>query len=238
MKIQDIKLKQLEIHPLAETTPKYSKIQFQALIDDLELKGQLNPITVYNNMILDGRHRFLAFKELKKETIKAKVYEKKLTKEEIMNLIESSEMRRHQTPSQLAIMAWYYYTDPNNKVTMAEAAKKFGASLANIKRANKIGGIGKKHFKRPDILDLIYNGNKFQIEHIKTDSLAAIENYLTKEKNKIKEQYDENKNIDILTENEEELVNEILLKVTDESKRVQRAISKKLFAMTLSNPIN
>jgi predicted GIY-YIG superfamily endonuclease len=142
----------------------------------------------------------------------------------------------HETASQLAIRAWYYYIEPTNTCTMAEAAKKFGASIANIKRANKIGGTKSKHFKRPDILDMIFHGEKFTIEHTKTDSLATIQNFLEQQYlDRKSEETGIKLSEDNLSETEEEFVTAIFLKVSKESIRVQKAIAKRIYSSSIKS---
>jgi hypothetical protein len=230
--IQTMNLKTLRVHPLAETTPTYTQAQYNALFRDIELNGQQVAAVVYKDFIIDGRHRYRALSELNQETIKVTVLPDNTTDAELTRIIHSLETRRHETASQLAIKAWYDYMDPKTTGTMSSFADRHGASLANINRANKIGGTKAKQFMRPDILELLFNGEKFPIEdHIETDSLAAIENFLRKVQLKRKAKltgvvFD----TDALSESEKDFVDVIMLKVADESVRVRRVIAKRLYS--------
>jgi hypothetical protein len=49
-----------KFHPLANVFPLMSPKQLAALVADIEARGLLEPIWIYENMILDGRNRALA----------------------------------------------------------------------------------------------------------------------------------------------------------------------------------
>jgi ParB-like chromosome segregation protein Spo0J len=49
-----------EIHPLADVMPAMSESEYQDLLADIKANGLLEPITLYENKILDGRHRLRA----------------------------------------------------------------------------------------------------------------------------------------------------------------------------------
>lgn len=54
----------LKQHPTAKIIPPMSKGEFQELKEDIKLQGLLNPIVLYEGMILDGNHRYQACTEL------------------------------------------------------------------------------------------------------------------------------------------------------------------------------
>ena len=51
-------------HPLAALVPEMTQIEYERHKADIQANGQLLPISVYQNMIIDGRHRFRACKDL------------------------------------------------------------------------------------------------------------------------------------------------------------------------------
>lgn len=51
-------------HPLSSIFPKMSDERFRELIDDIDANGLLDPIVLYEDMILDGWHRYQACQEL------------------------------------------------------------------------------------------------------------------------------------------------------------------------------
>jgi ParB-like chromosome segregation protein Spo0J len=55
-------LKQYANHPLADKIPSMSAEEYVILSDDIQQHGLLEPITIHEGMILDGRHRYKACK--------------------------------------------------------------------------------------------------------------------------------------------------------------------------------
>jgi ParB-like chromosome segregation protein Spo0J len=56
-------------HPLAELFPPMTGADFDALVADVQQNGLLDPIVLYDNQILDGRHRYRACQQLGVEPI-------------------------------------------------------------------------------------------------------------------------------------------------------------------------
>jgi hypothetical protein len=54
-------------HPLSNKFPRMSDEEFKALIEDIRTNGLRQPITLYQGQILDGRHRYDAANEAKRE---------------------------------------------------------------------------------------------------------------------------------------------------------------------------
>jgi hypothetical protein len=50
----------LRIHPLAETFPPMTGAEFDVLAADIRANGLINPITLFEGMVLDGRNRLRA----------------------------------------------------------------------------------------------------------------------------------------------------------------------------------
>lgn len=53
-----------ELHPLAELIPPMSEDEFADLLADIRANGLRSPITLYEEKVLDGRHRLRACEEL------------------------------------------------------------------------------------------------------------------------------------------------------------------------------
>jgi len=54
----------MKVHPAADSFPMMSAARYAELRADIEAQGQLEPITLCDGMILDGRNRYKACKEL------------------------------------------------------------------------------------------------------------------------------------------------------------------------------
>jgi hypothetical protein len=53
----------MKFHPLCEKLPALTASEYQMLVDDIKAKGLQRPITIYEDQVLDGRHRYLACKD-------------------------------------------------------------------------------------------------------------------------------------------------------------------------------
>jgi hypothetical protein len=58
----------IDSHPYAEVFPPMTSVEFNALKLDIEANGQLEPITLFEGKVLDGRHRDRVCSELGIET--------------------------------------------------------------------------------------------------------------------------------------------------------------------------
>ena len=47
IEVYDMVPSELELHPLAKTTPRMADRQYTALKADIEMNGQLEPVTLY-----------------------------------------------------------------------------------------------------------------------------------------------------------------------------------------------
>jgi len=96
------KTNNLQPHPAAEIFPGMAKAEFEALVADIKQNGQLEPIVIHKNMILDGRHRYNACQQLGQSPITAE-WNGHGTPESFV--ISMNLLRRHLTESQRAVIA-------------------------------------------------------------------------------------------------------------------------------------
>lgn len=54
-------------HPLANVFPLLSEAEFADLVRDIRANGQMDPIVMFEGLILDGRNRYLAIEEINKD---------------------------------------------------------------------------------------------------------------------------------------------------------------------------
>lgn len=160
MNVQTVKIKDIKIHRYAELTPRMIPEQFEALKMDIKENGQLEPIKLSGTNCYDGRHRIAALTELGRTTVEA-VINNELSDSDIKSQVLSLENRRHQTPTQLAIMAYKEYKmlsfDSDTKESQGSVAERFGVSRKNLAEVKSLAE------RSPDIIDYLFDGNKLNI---------------------------------------------------------------------------
>ena len=127
-----------DFHPLANAFPMMSDDEIKELARSIEADGQIESIKIYEDMIIDGRNRYVACQLAQIEP----------DYEEIGELVDPAGYvvalninRRHLTSSQRAhaaakIKKWA--KENGEKVTQAEAAAEMGASVRSTRRAEKV----------------------------------------------------------------------------------------------------
>ena len=93
---------ELKAHWMADILPSMPEKEFKELKEDIAGLGQLEPILVFNNEIIDGRHRYRACQELGIEPW-VQEFEGGMS---LSDVIRSMNVyRRHLTASQRALVA-------------------------------------------------------------------------------------------------------------------------------------
>lgn len=177
--METTKLSSIGLHKLTETHPVMSEEQFNAFKNDIEKRGQLQPVLVYRGKIVDGRHRYRALTLLGCEDILISKLSNNLTLDEVLAMVNSTEMRRHQSPTQLAIKGYRQYK--SGELTQREIPAIVGCSLANLKHVIALETLG-----RLDIIELLEAGGKMNISRDSrfskmSDSLLAVVTYVKEE---------------------------------------------------------
>ena len=183
METQTVAIKDIKIHRYAELTPRMIPEQFEALKIDIKENGQLEPIKLSGTNCYDGRHRIAALSELGATTVEALV-DNSLSDSDIKSQVLSLENRRHQTPTQLAVMAFKEYlmlsADTDTKESQGSIAKRFGISRKNLVEVKSL------YDRAPDLIDFLFNGNKFNIgtpgNPSYTNNVRAINAYIKSER--------------------------------------------------------
>lgn len=132
-------------HPLSAAFPAMSAEDFQALKDSVESTGVLNPITIYEDQVLDGWHRYQAAVQLGISCPSAALEEWIDPKDFVL---AQNKNRRHITAAQLlaaasAVYRWAPAHRPNKSAVTAEltvkaASQKTGVSTRNVERFKEI----------------------------------------------------------------------------------------------------
>jgi ParB-like chromosome segregation protein Spo0J len=134
-------------HPLSAAFPPMTPEEFQSLKDSVNENGVLNPITIYEGMVLDGWHRYQAALELGMECPEAELDDWIDPKEFVL---AQNKNRRHITASQLAmattaVYEWYPSHRPNKGAgpahlskTSEELAEIAGTSKRTINQAKSV----------------------------------------------------------------------------------------------------
>src|SRR5262245_61637662 len=166
------------IHPLANIFPRMSPAEFKALVEDIRINGVRQPITLHLNQILDGRHRYDAAKEAKRDLTDKDFVELKPGDDALKFVISQNVNRRHLSESQRGIIA----AEIANLQKGANQHTMVGSSI-DLPTASKMMNVGEATVKRarnvlvkaaPEIVE--------QIRHGKTKVSAVTKTVLAKPK--------------------------------------------------------
>ena len=170
-----------EIHELALVIPAMLDSEYTQLKADIEANGLMTPITLFENQVLDGRHRYQACQELGIEPDYTTLKE---DANPLLFVVSANVKRRHLTPTQLAKIAHelskdsnlggdrqseeYLSTTSHHVLSQEDAATMTGASLTSIKKAKKVaednpdlyermGEVGFENEDKPITVNSAYN---------------------------------------------------------------------------------
>ena len=91
----------MEFHEVANLFPMMTPEEFAALKDDIALNGQIEPVWIYENKIIDGRNRYKACTDLGIEP-DTREY---LGDDLVQFVLSLNVKRRHLNKAQLAFIA-------------------------------------------------------------------------------------------------------------------------------------
>ena len=133
---------------VAKVNPLMQDREFEALKLSITKSGLEVPIIICRNLIIDGRNRYNACKELGIENIAVEIMagnsSMKMKKDKVLVM----EQRRHQTKTQLACTAVAIWnTDKPDGITQANFIKTKSISQANFTNANWIYKNNKQVFQ-------------------------------------------------------------------------------------------
>ncbi len=93
---------ELEFHPTADFLPLMSDAEFESLVASIAAHGQREPVVLYRNRIVDGRHRYRACRQLGL-SVKVKPWDERGSL--VAFIIDRNLERRHLSESQRALLA-------------------------------------------------------------------------------------------------------------------------------------
>jgi hypothetical protein len=162
-----------EVHQLANVYPRMDEETLKALAADIDAHGLKQPIVMFENKVLDGRNRVMAY-AMSERGKKAKgvipaplIRTFKGSCEEAEQLVFAlNMMRRHLKVGQRAMLGLIAVTtkhggverfaqerNPSLEVTYADAAKKVGVSVDSIKTAAAV-----RAYAEPKIVEQVRRG--------------------------------------------------------------------------------
>ena len=168
-------------HPLSDINPMMTASEAEALKADIEVHGQLKPITVtYRKKIVDGRNRVEALKALGIKEVKVHILRYKITPKELKDIVMSEETRRKQSATVLACTAYKFYMETNEeKLKQMDVVRKFGVSKMNLANA----GYVYKHNR--NMFDKLHRGFSIPIDptrpYMETSSLTSVVRHMKQE---------------------------------------------------------
>lgn len=207
------KLADIEVHSMAHLTPTMTQENFNALKLSIQDNGQELPIVLYRGACIDGRHRIKAMRELGMENIKTINEDSTMSLDDIRNkVLNVYECRRHETPTQKAIMAyreWSRLKSIGEKIGQGVVADMFGTTVKQLGRAKQL------HTKAGDeILESLFQGNKLNIgtsnQPMMIDSLSSLINYFNKHTDEILAQTELTNISEDFTDEEDNIIELIL----------------------------
>lgn len=228
----------VEIHELANLTPSMTDAEFKGLKLSIHENGQQMPIKMYRGKCIDGRHRVKALRELGITEVFYENENSQLSLEDVRTkILTVYERRRHQTPTQKAILAYREYQrvrELGERVGQGAIAESLGTTIKQLGRAKQLDEVAGK-----DIIELLFQGNKINIgteaHPNNTDSLDSLINYFKKHREMIVVQTKSTNISEDYTDEEMLILNDALNKL--QSEYSHRMLSRLTFMLrsTLNN---
>ena len=182
----------IEIHPVAEKFPLLVGSDYEELVRDIRDRGQLHPVVIHGNQLLDGRNRVRACDELNIAPVEIEWDAPDgVTAGEW--IISTNLQRRHLTSQQRAMLAadpdildvleaearerqtrGVQEKIPEGSQSRAEAAKTFQTNERYVSDAKKI------RKRKPELVEPVINGTLTLTEAKKEVESAELDEALKK----------------------------------------------------------
>jgi ParB-like chromosome segregation protein Spo0J len=132
------KTNDMQFHRYCTLFPQADDRTISDMADDIAKNGLTEPIITYEGMILDGRNRYIACKQVGVTP----TYKEYLGDEPLQYVISKNMHRRHLNESQRAILADQIYKmsqdGTGKKLTLAQAAEQTNVSQRTVQVAGKV----------------------------------------------------------------------------------------------------
>lgn len=142
---------QVKVHPAADAFPMMNAEQYEGLRSDINERGQQEAIVYWNGMLVDGRNRLKACRELRIEPTECELDE---DTDPVAYIISANLHRRHLTTAQRSMVAAKLATlkngeqkrnaSSNDGACRDDAAKLLNVSTASVDRAKHVVANGSK----------------------------------------------------------------------------------------------
>jgi hypothetical protein len=123
-------------HPIADIFPLMEGGEFAALVEDVRVHGLIEPIVLYEGMILDGRNRYRACHEAGVEPQFCEARGLGSDAEAVAFVISANVHRRHLTREQCRdLIAKFLKAEPTkSKLVIAKTVKADDKTVASVRR--------------------------------------------------------------------------------------------------------
>ena len=137
------KAKTYLFHELSSYLPLLEGEEFDDLVEDIKQHGQIEPATIYEGKILDGRNRYRACKILKRELIVREWKPSTATgSTPLQYVISENIMRRHLNDKQKAEIGMLLYVEIEKQVDVEKRKKLSEAGKETVKSKIVEGKVG------------------------------------------------------------------------------------------------
>ena len=170
----------LRLHEAASETPQLTLEEYIALRERIKKNGQRTPILVTEDgLLVDGRHRLMAIFDIGSEPVTQIV-----DAEEAREVAFDSELRRHQSKSQMAAFTVLFYEDKVRELTEAGLSREvkvveqlspitFVASTSGVSQETAKKAVALLNAGRIDLLVDVRNGAISSMEKAYAEHLQA-----------------------------------------------------------------
>lgn len=172
-------MKKYEQHPIGAVWPALSEEDYQKLVASIDAIGVLEKITVYEDKILDGWHRYKACTELRIKNIPMVEYEGNSPGDFV---IGKNDIRRHEDKSQRAFAVARTIdicSDSGRPVQHVDAKKPDNIIGLTTGQAAKLAGVGEATMRQakaatkaePEVQEAVRSGEMSVSEAAKLSKL-------------------------------------------------------------------